>query len=198
MAQRRPYDPKNNRKKRVVKNQPSPRNYRPQSRYYSHDSSARQVHEEIEYEQSPRPVVKRRVVRTNKKAEIVYDKQSKFSKHFLTHVILATFFAAVLGLFALQLNLQYTQNQLGVDEERLAALQEINRLRTQEMYAAINLDMIREIAVTELGMVEPSTFQIERLHAPRVSFSLNIDEPTITQSSFSLATIRNIFSRNND
>ena len=180
-----------------------PNNYQPRSgRYYSHDSSARQVAQEEQFqpEQRPQasPIMRRRTVRTRRKAEIVYDKQANFRKHFMTHVLISAFFIAVLGFFVLQLNLQYTHNRLGSAQEQLASLQEVNRLRTQEMYAALNLDLIREIAVNELGMIEPNSFQIQHLHAPRADFVLNFDEPTVTHSNFSIAGIRSFFTRNND
>ncbi|MCL2576069.1 MAG: hypothetical protein FWE33_06520 [Defluviitaleaceae bacterium] len=198
------YDPKNKNNKNRGQNTQKPASIPPprrtSSQYYSVDSSARQVQKELEVQDAPLPSYKQRKrrVQMRQKAEIVMDVQSKFRKHFLSHVLLVTFFGGLLVVLAVQVSLQYNRTQYENANAELAVLRENNLARMAEIHANLDLETIRIIATEQLGMIVPEEFQTRTLHAPKREFIADVPEPPSTQNSFTFARVRNFFSNLSD
>jgi hypothetical protein len=167
-----------------------------QRRYYSEGSAARQVYERDErsedtaraHERQGGRKVRRRVIKRRKvKPVVVKDIQAKHRHNFLSYVILAAFFGAVIGILSLNAMLNLSLRQLEDSNTALAAIQESNMAREGEIAANLvnYLDDIEEYAVKNLGMIPPEPHQKVEIAAPRQGIVVRRNETSPNQSRFS-------------
>jgi hypothetical protein len=102
-------------------------------------------------------------------------------------VILAAFFSAVIGVLALNAQLNLASRQLEASRARLAVIQDNNMAREGEIAAnLINyLDDIKEYAVNVLGMIPPEPHQRVEIAAPGPGVVPVRSETAPAQSGFS-------------
>jgi len=150
--------------------------------YYTHDSTARQISEAAP-EYQPRP---QRKIRKKQKRGFAYDIQARHRQNFMSYVLLVAFFACLTAFLALGARYEYSKVQLESARSELVALQNLNMIIADEIYASLDMAAIEAFAINELGMGPPEEFQLMEITVQPQSYFAHTGSNPVTSNSFNI------------
>ena len=153
------------------------------ARYYSPDSSARQLqeHEQAMPMPVPRPAPRRRVS-VKRKPVFVEDIQARHRHNFLSYVLVLAFFGCAIVVLMTNARFTYSHAALEASRAQLVDLQAANAAMEGAMIAALDFAEIERIAVYELGMAPAEEFQYFVINVQPRSFLSHSDAEDAAQA----------------
>ena len=172
--------------------------------FYSPDSSARQVVEEVQPEPIYQPEPERRgglrppapqpkkQRKTKQATEFAEDIQARHRHNFLSYVLVLAFFGGLALILALNARFEYDRMALEAARDHLVAVHNGNAARASEIYATLDLEAIEAFAIEYLGMIQPEEFQMMEVVVTPQSFFAASPQDTPAAGGFSLERFWNI------
>jgi len=178
--------------------QQAPRTTSRYSRYYSPDSSARQLQEQAVSlprpapRPSPRPAP-RRGGSTKRRPVFVEDVQARHRHNFLSYVLVLAFFGCAIVVLMTNARLTYNHANLETYRAQLVDLQATNAAMESAMIASLDFAEIERIAIYELGMAPAEEFQYFAINVQPRSFLSHSDVQEAPQNnSWTFDRFRNV------
>ena len=113
----------------------------------------------------------------------------------MSYVLLAAFFVCLAAFLAIGARYEYGKVQLEQARTQLVALQSVNTILSDAIYADLDMDAIEAFAIYELGMGVPEEFQLMEIHVQPQSFFVHTAPATPQTASFDVSGFwRNLFS----
>jgi len=132
---------------------------------------------------------RRRIVAVKKQSVLVKDVQERVRNHILSYAVILAFFGGLASILAVGANVSYAHMRLEAANSQLATITASNAARQGEINANLThmLPYIEYIAINELGMVRPESFQRMTVQAPRQAYTATTHDVAAITTGFSLS-----------
>ncbi len=131
--------------------------------------------------QSPKP----------KKSALPHSKQASIPKaKMITCIVcMVAICFVMLYRFSAIAKLNYT---MGVLNDKVSQLRDENRMLEVDIGTSINLERVKEIAETKLGMHKPESYQVVVVSVPKNNYSVVMDQAYIDQTTQNTSLMDNL------